>query len=207
MIDYFTREEITNLSYMIISASIRNQGTQPNIVKCNDLYPSSDDAISNYIQLEDKKLFHKTYYRELKQTENIIYQAIIDPILKHRHNIVLICAEREDMYIDVLCDFLKQEFALKTVDLNKLFDEGETDIFVIDKTEVNNKSIEIKRNAVRESIRSREQTPDGRAHLLSLMAKEDKLKKLKSLGIKVDKSMKDSELTELLKDEWVASGE
>ena len=54
MIDYFTREELTKVSYLLISARIRNQGTLENVVKCNDLYPSVE-ALSNYIHLEDRK--------------------------------------------------------------------------------------------------------------------------------------------------------
>lgn len=205
MIDYFTREELSELQYLIISSPIRNQGTAPNVVKCNDLYPSSEE-ISNYAQLGDRKLFHKSYYRELKEMENILYVRIIEPILRHHHNIVLMCTEEEDLYIDVLCDFLKKEFNMQTVDLNRLFKEGETDIFFIDKASVKNKSVELKRNAVKEKIKTLEQTEDGRAKLLSMMSKEEKLDKLRELGIRVNESDK-KDLTELLRLEWVISGE
>ena len=205
MIDYFTRDELMGLSYLIMSGPIRNQGTAPNVAKCNYLYPSSD-IISDYVQLEDKKILYKTYYRELKKMNNDVYTLIIEPILMHRHNIVLVCTEREDMYIDILCDFLKKEFNIETIDLNRLFKEGETDIFFIDRDLVKNKSVELKRMAVKEKIKSLEQTEDGRAKLLSMMSKEDKLEKLQELGIKVNESDK-KDLDELLRLEWVVSGE
>jgi hypothetical protein len=205
MIDYFTREELVGLQYLIISGPIRNQGTAENVARCNDLYPTSE-IVSDYVQLEDMKVLHKAYYKELKQTENIVYRAIIEPILRHHHNIVIVCKEREDMYIDVLCDFLKKEFNMQTIDLNRLFKEGETDIFFIDRDSVNNKSVELKRTVVRDKIRAMEQTEDGRAKLLSMMSKDDKLDKLKELGIKVNKSDK-KDLDELLRLEWVISGE
>lgn len=204
MIDYFTKEELANLSYLLISAKMRNQGTAPNVVKCNDLYPSSD-ILSNYIQLEDRKLFHKMYYKELQDTENIVYRMIVDPILLHHHNIVLMSSESEDLYIDVLCDFLNKEFGMKVIDLDMLFKTGETDLFIIDKKLVRNNSVELKRKVVRERIRSAEKTEEGRAKLLSLMSKDDKIKKLKELGIRVDKNKDD--LTELLRLEWVIAGD
>ena len=205
MIDYFTREELISLQYLIISASIRNQGTIDNVSRVSDLYPSSD-LLSDYIQLEDKKVLYKAFYKELKQIQNIVYASIIMPIIMHHHNIVLICNEREDIYIDVLCDFLKKEFNMSTVDLNRLFKEGETDIFSIDRDSVKNKSVELNRMVVRDKIRSYEQSEGGREKLLKMMSKEDKLKKLKELGIKVNESDK-KDIDELLRLEWVISGD
>jgi hypothetical protein len=205
MIDYFTTDELVSLSYLIISASIRNQGASPNVVKCNDLYPSSEE-ISNYIQLEDKKLLHKGYYKELKEMQNTVYNAIIEPILRHHHNIILLYNETEDVYIDILCDFLKEEFNMDTIDLNKLFKEGETDIFFIDKHSVKNKCVDLNRAVVKEKITAMEQTEGGRAKLLSMMSKDEKLKKLQELGIKINKSDK-KDLDELLRLEWVNEGE
>lgn len=202
MIDYFTQEELTNLQYLIISASVRNQGTSPNVVKVNDLFPSTNGVIIPYVELGDKKLMHKMYYKELKDMDNIIYSAIIDPILRHHHNIVLLCDENEDVYMDVVCDYLEKSFGMKVIDLNRLFKEGETDIFFIDKSEIKNKSVELKRSAVMSQIESLEKSASGREKLLGLMNKEDKLKKLKELGINVNKS-DNKHLTELLRIEWV----
>ena len=145
------------------------------------------------------------YYRELHDTENIVYRMIVDPILSHQHNIILMASESEDLYIDVLCDFLNKEFGMKVIDLNMLFKTGETDLFIIDKKLVRNNSVELKRKVVRERIKSAEKTEAGRAKLLSLMSKDDKIKKLKELGIQVDKDKDD--LTELLRLEWVIAGD
>jgi hypothetical protein len=78
-------------------------------------------------------------------------------------------------------------------------------LFIIDKKLVRNNSVELKRKVVRERIKSAEKTEAGRAKLLSLMSKDDKIKKLKELGIQVDKDKDD--LTELLRLEWVIAGD
>lgn len=212
MIDYFTAEELSDLQYLIISAGIRRgddrhildaRGILANVVKVNDLYPTTE-LIADYGAYGDIQLFRKSYFHELHQTENIIYRSIIGPILHYHHNMVIICKEDEDYFIDVLVQYLNKEFAMKTIDLNELFINGETSIFYIDKKQVHDHCVQLTRTAAKEQYMSLSSTKDGREYLIDKMDKDTKIKKLKELGVTVGK-IGNKEATQLLIETW--SGE
>ena len=201
MIDYFTADELSNMHYLIISAGVKNRGLLENVAKNNYLYPTSE-TVADYVSYGDMDLLRKTYGGELKESENSLYGTIIEPILKYHHNIVLVCTESEDPYIDVLVEYLDKEFAMKTVDLNELFVVGETSILYLDRKLIHDNVVEITRSVAREQYRSMASSDDGRLNLIEMMSKSEKIKKLKELGVRVG-NMGNKELTVLLTETWV----
>lgn len=211
-IDYFTAEEIIHFQYAIISSIITNQGTQQNMAKISSLYPLPEITIT-YDDYKDKKLMEKMYMDFLCPTrendcgltknsmDNIFYKTFINPLNLH-HDIVILCDRKENDYIDVLCKVLKKEYKIEVIDLNKLFSEGRIGPIYIDRKEIWNNCVDIRRRAVEDGNKYMATTEEGRLKLLKSMSKEDKINKLKELG--VDPSgCKEKELNKLLIDVWV----
>jgi hypothetical protein len=203
MIDYFTAEELQEMKYLIISSSLHAQRLVTNANSSGELYPSAE-AVTGYIETEDLNVFRKTYLGELRQWgKNVAYVNIIKPILKYHHNIVLMCIEEEDYFMDVLVDYLAKTFNLHCVDLNELFTKGESDVFHLDRKSIHNNCVELRREVVRIKRADMESHQAGRYKLITeKFNKKDKIKKLKELGVRVGKDDHKS-LDELLVEVWI----
>ncbi len=207
MIDHFTSDELIQMTYLIISAKVINGGTCKNVKKINELYPTTE-VVNAYAEYEDDKILEKMYLDVLSPTNksegnyisNKIYTNIIQPLLNHE-DVVLICDEKENPYLDVLCKFLDKKFSIEVIDLNKLFTEGHIGAIYIDRKEISDKAVPICRQALKDMYHSLESTRDGREKILARMSRKDKLRKLKELGIKVTSA--DKNLDKLLVDAWV----
>lgn len=212
MLDFFEKDDLVNMNYAIISSGIRNQGTfssdnstnMGKAISIAQLYPSST-IIAEYIDFPE--IFEKEYISELKESENLIYMTLVSNILYNRHNIILLYRDRESMYIDILSAFIYKKFRLPCVNLDELFIEGKTDVYGYHRKRVIDRAENIKLNAIKEINQSMSKTEAGRVSLLSRMNKDDKLKKLKELGIKIPKNSSDDKITELLKEEWCSEEE
>lgn len=195
-IDYFTVEELVHMQYAIVSAHILNTGKAINMAKINNLYPEPE-IVMNYEEYKDKDIMEKMYFgyldpdeedkAKLKRGEsyfiyNIIYKTFINPLLQHK-DIVIICEEGENDYIDVLCKYLKKRFDIEVIDLNELFKTGHVGPIYIDRKEIKDKSVDIARSCGKDQIHSLASSSDGRAKLISMMSKKEKIKKLKKFGI------------------------
>jgi hypothetical protein len=203
-IDHFTRDELLSMHYAIISAVVRNGGrmAKDECVKINQLYPSSEivvmmEAYSN------KEAIEKAYLEELKGSENLIYLTFVVNILAHK-NVCIVCCDRENLYIDILTNYLKKNYSLDCIDLNKLFMEGKVNPISINLNKIHNKSVSLRKSVIKDGKDYMNSTRDGRLLLLQKMNKQDKIKKLKELGIKVRK-IDHKDLDELLLEEWVGS--
>lgn len=208
MIDHFTREEIIHMEYAIISASISNGGHSMNIGKCNDLYPDPD-VVATYAETHDKELMKRMYMDQLDPKDEIskcnmevtIYRVFLN-LLELHHDVCIICGRSENDFIDVLCEHLKNKFAVEVIDLNQLFTTGRVGSIYIDRDEIHDKCVDIRRYAELQHHQSLNSTREGRATLLTMMSKKQKLKKLDELGI-TPTSTKSSDLNELLIDSYV----
>jgi hypothetical protein len=200
MIDHFTLDELLSLEYAIISASVIVKGYTTNVQKINVLYPDVE-LVLRYDETNDKDIFKKMYFDELTELTGTIYRTFVANLLEHK-NICIVCDEKENFIIDVLCEFLKKKFNVDTIDLNELFIKGRVGPYYLDLDEVENKSVDIRRKVVKDKLQSMESTRDGRMTVLKGMTKDDKIKKLKSLGINV-KRVDHINLDQLLIDGWV----
>lgn len=209
MIDHFTREELLHMQYLIISAVIRNAGHVPNVVKCNELYPSAD-VVSETYGTHDMDVLRRAYMSELKSKDPIVnfnmrsiyYRFILNPIDLH-HDVCIICDKNENMYIDILCEFLKDEFGLDTINLNTLFTKGRVGSIYIDWTEVHNNVVDINRAVTKEMRDSLTTSRDGRTKLVyNIMNKKEKIKLLDEYGI-TPTSTKNEDLNEMLKEVYI----
>jgi hypothetical protein len=199
-IDHFTRDELNHFEYAIISAGIRNQGKCENMAKLSIIFPSMDIQTA-FIDYNDKTIIRKMYFKELDEMKHDIYRSFINPILQHQ-DILIICTEHENVYIDILVEYLAKNFKLECIDLNELFIKGRIGSVYIDRDAIQNKAVDIRRSVGKVQIEALESTKDGRLKLLNLMGIKDKMKKLKDLGITVSKSdIKD--LDKLLIESWV----
>lgn len=212
MIDHFTRDNLIQIHFCIISAGVKCGGhygfTVANrergigsAARVTELYPPPE-VYQIWDEHENKNMIRELYFDHLKQYEDEIYRTIIENILNHV-DLCLICKERENDYIDLLCEFLKKKYAIECIDLNKLFIEGECGPFRIDRDEIYNKAVDVRRRAGKKMAEDMERTAKGRAALLKMMkTKEEKIKKLAELGIRVTKA-EHKELDKLLVEAWV----
>ena len=207
MIDHFSYDDLTNMQYCIISAVVPNGGKVTNVVRMNDLYPPMEATIA-YADTNDTDLLYQMYIGELtKKTENretnpflsSVYQCFVKPLLDH-YNILIVCDELENPYIDCLTKYLKKELSIEVVDLNELFKTGRVGSIYIDRKEIRNKAVDIRRGAVRDQVKSMSSTVDGKRILISKMSKKKKLKELERYGIKVQPD--DEDIDQLLLEEW-----
>lgn len=198
MIDHFPREILLSVQYAIISAGIRNMGRSPNCTKINELYPSTDITVSA-VEYRDRDVLKKMYYDELEELNNTIYRAFVMNVLRHV-DIIIVCRESENVYIDILCEYIKERYKLETINLNELFINGRVGSIFLDRKAIRNKSVDVRRECAERMNRELESTEGGRAKLLTLMTRKDKLKKLKELSIIPHD---DSDLDQLLTSEWV----
>ena len=209
MIDYFPLEDLIDMQYTIISANISNGGRAHNVVKLNTLYPDTE-AIAQYAETGDKNVLKKMYYNMLDEGKtknlrsntfhNIIYHAYVSTLLDNVDTTIL-CDKGEDIYIDCLCDYLKDRFNIEVIDLNQLFTKGKVGPIYLDRDKVRDKAVDIRRNALKEQIATMKQTAGGRSQLIHSMSKKDKLKELKRLNVKLNQDDMDH-LDELLLEEW-----
>ncbi len=209
-LDHFSLQDITTFQYCIISAKIMNNGMARNVVKMNDLYPDYN-TVMTYVDTKDKSILEKMYRSMLKPEkkfmknesttfESLIYQTFINPLLQ-RFNIMILCDKEENDYIDILCKFLKDEYNIEVIDLNELFTKGRVGPIYIDRDEIRDKAVDIRRAALRDQVRALSSTRDGKESLITKMTKKKKLKELDRYGID-GSDMKESEINAALLEEW-----
>lgn len=217
MIDYFTREELIHFQYAIISSAIPNQGKCENVVKLNNLYPDID-TITAYADYKDEKIAKKMYIEMLETNEDeyqykrnrgdktswadyVLYKAIVNPLANH-YDVILLCDQSENIWIDTLSEYLKDKFSIEVIDLNELFINGEIGPISIDRKKILNSAVDVRRSAAKRAKEGLESSREGRLKLLNMMSKKEKISKLKDLGIVISESdMKN--LNALLIDSWV----
>ena len=208
MIDHFTREELIHIQYAIVSASITNGGHALNVRKFNDLYPDPD-VVTAYAETHDKELMKRMYMDQLDPKDEIskhsmecmVYGSFLNPLLLH-HDICIICGRSENDFVDVLCEYLKKNFSIDVINLNQLFTTGRIGSIYIDRDEIHDKCVDIRRFAAKQSYESLSSTREGRSKLVGMMSKKQKLKKLDELGI-TPTSTKKSDIDELLNEAYV----
>lgn len=209
MIDHFTREEILHMSFLVISGSVMNSGHADNVTKCLDLFPSAD-VIEATHGIEDMDIIRKAYLSELNPTEPITkssmaalyYKYILNPIELH-HDVCIICAKTENKYIDVLCEFLKDEFDLEAINLNTLFTKGRVGPLYIDLDRIHDNCVDYRRKSVKALRDSMNTTREGRTKLVyKIMNKKAKIKLLDSYGI-TPTSTKTKDLNEMLQEVYI----
>lgn len=207
-IDHFSLKDLTNMQYLIISAKIPNGSKCLNVVKMNDLYPDTETVIT-YVDTHDKDILKKMYIDKMfpKQKNggpqvsiftSAIYQAFVNPLLLHQ-NIMIVCDQLENPYIDCLCDFLKQEYHIEVIDLNELFTKGRIGSIYIDRDDIKDKAVDIRRAAMKDQVKALSSTREGKEKLIAKMSKKEKIKQLKNYGITVNK---DDKLDSMLLEEW-----
>ena len=209
MIDFFTREEI--LSFIYIDISVRTPHDQSNYsAKVMAFVPSSE---SEFYMAEhsDEKVADDMYYEQLsfglntpdrdQNTRHIWYKFILGPLRDHA-NVMLMCLRPEMHYMKTLCKFIKNEFGIDTINLNKLFTDGHVGNLVIDFKELKDRTRDIKTSWKEHNILQRSMDVNGRRELMKDMTKKEKIKQLKAVGVSyIPKS--EEEIDALLTESWV----
>lgn len=206
-IDHFTSDELAHFNYAIISAKIANGGRVTNIAKINDLYPTPE-MVSTYADYNDKDILEKMFlpYLDPKKEEdkwihNKFYVTFINPLCDHK-DIVIICDQAENDYIDIICKVLKNRFSIEVIDLNELFRTGRVGSIYIDRDEIRNSAVDVRRAAAKQQMRALESSRDGRLKLIGEFNKKEMISKLKELGINASPSDTKSDLKDMLIDAW-----
>ena len=210
-IDYFSLEDLSQIQYLVLSAKITNLGKLPNVVKINNLYPTVE-IVTTYAESGDKAMMHKMYWDylsgedeyksdEWNPIDGLIYRAFINPLL-HHYDIMIVCDRAEDDYVDVLVEYLERRFEVPVINLNQLFDTGSVDTIYIDRDQIQDNAVDIRRKAATEEMRSLSTSRDGRIKLIGMMSHKEKKRKLRELGINSN-GLSDKEISQLIYDAWV----
>lgn len=208
MIDYFTNEELANMEYMIISNQlIKNQKKVLNVAKPYQLYPTPE-MISSYAQYKTLEVAEKLYEEyftpddKTRWQDNIIYTHFISPLLNHQ-DVVMVAHQDEFHFPMAIASYLRKHFDIEVINLNELFTKGRIGPIHIDRKEIRDRAVDVRIVAERIKQKTLESTEDGRAKLMSIMTKKEKIKKLKQLGIRLKGDETSKEINELLIDDWV----
>lgn len=208
-IDHFTRDELVHFQYMLISSGVKCNHKVRNVVKCIDLYPRNEVVI-DYGSDGDENILEarmfEEYDRILKESPDIFYSYFLNMISRHI-DVVIVCDKLENIYIDILSRYVKKKFNIEIVDLNKLFTEGRIGPIYLDRDEIWDQTVDIRRAAGRMMLQSLESTQDGRMKMVKeIMSKKQKLEKLRELGVKVRRDDRKN-LDQLLIEAWVEDGD
>lgn len=212
MIDFFTKEEILSFIYLNTSVIIPDHESNYS-VKLMYMVPSSDSEY--YIsEKDDKKMADELYYQQLlngvntpyrgENTRHMWYKYLLGPLRNHQ-NVMMMCLRREMHYMDVLCKFIKEEFGVETINLNKLFTEGRVGDLVIDFHEFKDRTKDLRDSWKEHNHQERmiaAQTYDGRLNLMQDMSKKEKIKQLELIGVSYIPKDED-EIDALLMESWV----
>lgn len=211
-IDHFTLDDLLEMQYAIISAKVVNTGKSLNVVKVNELYPLPETIVT-YAETQDKDLLEKMYL-ELLNGEDIdnqnefsndmdvnIYRLFINPLL-HHVNICIVCDRFENDYVDILCNHLKNKFDIEVIDLNELFTKGRVGPIYLDRDQIWDNAVDIRRAAAKEQSKRLGTTLEGKEKLIRKMTKKEKIEKLEELGLKY-RGESGKELNNLILEEWV----
>lgn len=208
-IDHFDSQELAHFQYAIISAKIRNGHRCDNIEKISELYPTPE-IVMNYAEYKDKEIMEKMYMdmlnpklkdpRDTDYVANMVYRTFVQSLINH-YDVVIMCDEIENDYIDVLCKYLKKKFSIEVIDLNELFIKGRVGPIYLDRDKIRDKAVDIRRAAAREQLKALESTREGKLKIIGMMNTKAKISKLKELGIKVSSADKKN-LDKLLIEEW-----
>jgi len=218
MIDYFTREELLHCQYALVAATIGHQGGSNQVKGFNMFYPNLD-IIDNFSDHGDAELAKKEYLeylfpkqKDMKKDElhddrywayDIIYRTFVSPLKLH-HDIILVYDDPVEMYMDVLCDAIYEKFKVKFINLDTLFKTGRVGPIYLDIKKVFKDTKPMMNKITLEEIKVMESSEEGRSYLVARMNTQEKIKKLKKLGIKVSKNdIKDDNLDKILKDAWI----
>lgn len=208
-IDYFTKEELLNMKYIIISAMVQNSGRSNNVTKMNNLYPSVDmieeHSIGNNDNLEKQYstlIFGEEEGIDINGTAVSDIYVIVQLVLEGAP-VMLVCGDKgeEDYFMDILCNIIEKRFSLETINLNKFFTEGHIDPYHINQNKIHNKLVPIRRMIIKAKFRDKSSSRDGKAELISKMTKKQKLKYLKRFGLDhIDPD--DKSIDEILLEAW-----
>jgi len=201
-VDYFTLEDLSEAQYVILSAKVRNGGRAQNMIKLNELYPPPEIVVM-YDEYPDGDVMRKAYMDFLKNEEGhlrIVYQTFVNPLLNHQ-NIIIVCDEIENTFIDVFVEYLHDECGIDVINLNELFTTGRTGEIYIDTDEIKHKAVDIRKAAAMEAREAMAMTADGRRSLINTMTKKEKLWHLKKLGIKLNNTEK-KDIDAILMEAW-----
>lgn len=203
-IDFFTREELVNINYAIISAKMIYGGRYgAKCSKLHDLWPSTE-TLAAYADTGDKDLLEKMYMTEVKPAlksqsewkkgefegtyQEEFYRSFIYPWIKMHADVLIICDESENEYVDIVCKCLK-EFGVEVIDLNVLFTKGKIGPIKIDMDKITETAHSISKKINRVNDLTLATTAEGREQLVTKRWNtKQKISKLKELGIKLDKS-------------------
>ena len=218
MIDYFTREELLHCQYALVAATIGHQGGSDQVKGFSVLYPNLD-VIDNFTEHANVELAKKEYLdylfpkkKDMNKDEihddpywayDMLYRTFIAPLQLH-HDIVLVHDDPVKIYMDALCDAMYEKFKVKFINLDTLFETGRIGPIYLDVKKVLKDIKPMIKKRTREEIKSMESSEEGRSYLLARMNLQEKIKKLKKLGIQISKKdITDDKLDKLLTDAWV----
>ena len=209
-IDYLSLKDLTNIQYAVFSAKIANLGKVNNVSKISGLYPTPEIVIT-YSDSGDKAIMRKMYLdflsgkdicepKQWNPEDGMIYSTFINPLLKH-FDVMIVCDESENDYVDVLCEYMEDKFNIQVINLNDLFEHGRVGPLYIDRDQIRDSAVDIRRAAAREQTRSMETSRDGRLALVEMMNKSEMKKRLEKLGFDTT-GLSAKEIKDMLVEEW-----
>lgn len=205
-IDHFSFTDLYYCQYVIVSSRIKCGNKDGNCHKANPLYPLPETvarfAETGNTDLLDRELF-ALYDDMIKHDHSTVFYDLFVRTIETHTNVMVVCHEDENPYVDSLCKFLKKRFSIEVINLNQLFTKGKIDPVHYDYNKIRDKGVDIRRAATAQAVKDKASTEEGRMELLMMWKRKTKLNLCKSIGINVRKDVSDKDLDAILIDAWV----
>lgn len=208
-IDYFTREELMDMKYMLVTLKLMNGGAvRDKVTKYIDVVPNN--IVGEFDPNTEKEKFRRAYLSMLKERNYIdetlsitasIYKNILHPLVNHEDR-MLMCDQTENYMLDIFCEFLKDKFNVDVINLNKLLLEGDHDTVKYKYQHYKNLCHKIHKEVADQYSRDQCSTSKGRKKILKKWSSDQKARQLKMLGVNAKKYNK-KDYDKILTDLWV----
>ena len=114
-------EDVLTYQYVLISNTLKSDGSRENVFKMNPLYPSAR-TISQWLAERDEEEFVERYYNELNENRPAIV-ALLDCVLSQNIDTVFITGVEESQkipYMDVIANYIYTEFGVPVYSFKEL---------------------------------------------------------------------------------------
>lgn len=194
-------EDVLSYQYVLISNSLKSDGSKENVCKFNALYPSPR-TVSQWLSEHDEEEFVERYYAEVDECRTTLI-ATLDCALSQNIDVIFITGVEEARkipYMDVIASYIYTEFGVPVYNFKNLR-TGKEDWVEWDQDEARERIHKLCKRLKDDIDLDRLNNHDRNEHLKTLNKKELR-KAVLEIGMskKTTKEMSRKELIETLND-------
>jgi len=196
--DFLKNFDPNKFQFLLLSHNITSKGKKgkySNVMAIKALIPPPHIA-SLFINDGMTKTYKKKYTEYLKKDDNnLLISTIVKGALSNM-NVVLLCSKSEDEfeYLKMICEFIENEYKLKTYSYKKLKKDTDKVTKIPNKEQVINNLTDIVNKLKPSDVMSPDVNKDKLIKRLKSMEREELYKYCKTNALKVSKNDKKKDL-------------